>query len=161
MTVRQALGPGGPFYRSHAAGRQVQSRLEAEGKILPHIKYNQEGYNMNEFLPKELKDYIAQNQDTLVKLLDTLCRIPAPSNHEELRAEFIRDWFEKEGCRGAYIDSALNVIYPFHCESQKDLLAFTAHSDTVFPDMEPLMWSMTATSCGVPVWATIHPIWPL
>ena len=61
MTVRQALGPGGPFYRSHAAGRQVQSRLEAEGKILPHIKYNQEGYNMNEFLPKELKDYIAQN----------------------------------------------------------------------------------------------------
>lgn len=92
---------------------------------------------MNEFLPKELKDYIAQNQDTLVKLLDTLCRIPAPSNHEELRAEFIRDWFEKEGCRGAYIDSALNVIYPFHCESQKDLLAFTAHSDTVFPDMEP------------------------
>ena len=38
---------------------------------------------MNEFLPKELKDYIAQNQDTLVKLLDTLCRIPAPSNHEE------------------------------------------------------------------------------
>lgn len=92
---------------------------------------------MNEFLPKELKDYIAQNQDTLVKLLDTLCRIPAPSNHEELRAEFIRDWFEKEGCKGSYIDSALNVIYPFHCESQKDLLAFTAHSDTVFPDMEP------------------------
>ena len=46
---------------------------------------------MNEFLPKELKDYIGQNQDTLVKLLDTLCRIPAPSNHEELRAEFIRD----------------------------------------------------------------------
>ena len=29
------------------------------------------------------------------------------------------------------------MIYPFHCESQKDLLAFTAHSDTVFPDMEP------------------------
>ena len=54
---------------------------------------------MNEFLPKELKDYIGQNQDTLVKLLDTLCRIPAPSNHEELRAEFIRDWFEKEGCK--------------------------------------------------------------
>ena len=48
----------------------MQSRLEAEGKILPHIKYNQEGYNMNEFLPKELKDYIAQNQDTLVKLLE-------------------------------------------------------------------------------------------
>lgn len=67
---------------------------------------------MNEFLPKELKDYIAQNQDTLVKLLDTLCRIPAPSNHEELRAEFIRDWFEKEGCKGSYIDSSLKCDLP-------------------------------------------------
>ena len=54
MTVRQALGPGGPFYRSHAAGRQVQSRLEAEGKILPHIEYNLEGYNMNVFLRQGL-----------------------------------------------------------------------------------------------------------
>lgn len=92
---------------------------------------------MNELLSKELKEYIDANQDTLIRLLDTLCRIPSPSNHEELRAEFIRDWFEKEGCRGAYIDSALNVIYPFHCEEQNNLLAFTAHSDTVFPDTEP------------------------
>ena len=50
MTVRQALGPGGPFYRSHAAGRQVQSRLEAEGKILPHIKYNQEGGSIERWI---------------------------------------------------------------------------------------------------------------
>ena len=91
----------------------------------------------NELLNAELKSYIADNQETLIKLLDTLCRIPAPSNHEELRAEFIRDWFEKEGCHSAYIDSALNVIYPFHCEEQKDLVAFSAHIDTVFPDMEP------------------------
>ena len=67
---------------------------------------------MNELLSAELKAYIDENQETLVKLLDTLCRIPAPSNHEELRAKFIRDWYEKEGCKGAYIDSALNVIYP-------------------------------------------------
>lgn len=92
---------------------------------------------MNQLLPKELKEYIDANQDTLVKLLDTMCRIPAPSNHEELRAEFVRGWFEKEGCKGAYIDSALNVIYPFHCEAGSDLLAFSAHLDTVFPDMEP------------------------
>ena len=92
---------------------------------------------MNNLLDTELKTYIAENQDTLVKLLDTLCRIPAPSNHEELRAKFICDWFEKEGCKGAYVDSALNVIYPFHCEAQKDLVVFSAHIDTVFPDMEP------------------------
>lgn len=92
---------------------------------------------MNTLQNAELKNYIAENQDTLVKLLDTLCRIPAPSNHEELRAEFIRDWYEKEGCKGAYIDSALNVIYPFHCEAQKDLVIYSAHIDTVFPDTEP------------------------
>jgi len=92
---------------------------------------------MNKLLPGELKAYIDANQGTLVKLLDTLCRIPSPSNHEELRAEFIRDWFEKEGCKGAYIDKALNVIYPFHCEEQANLVAFTAHSDTVFPDTTP------------------------
>ena len=92
---------------------------------------------MNNLLDTELKTYIAENQDTLVKLLDTLCRIPAPSNHEELRAKFICDWFEKEGCKGAYVDSALNVIYPFHCEAQKDLVVFSAHIDMVFPDMEP------------------------
>ncbi len=92
---------------------------------------------MKELLSAELKSYIAENQTTLVKLLDTMCRIPSPSNHEELRAEFVRDWFEKEGCHGAYIDSALNVIYPYHCESGENLVAFAAHSDTVFPDMEP------------------------
>ena len=92
---------------------------------------------MNELLSAELKAYIDENQDTLVKLLDTLCRIPSPSNHEELRAEFIRDWYEKEGCKGAYVDSALNVIYPYHCDGKNDLVAFSAHIDTVFPDTEP------------------------
>lgn len=92
---------------------------------------------MNELLSAELKAYIDENQDALVKLLDTLCRIPAPSNHEELRAEFICKWYEEQGCKGAYVDSALNVIYPYHCESGENLVAFSAHSDTVFPDMEP------------------------
>lgn len=92
---------------------------------------------MNRYLSEDLKAYVADNQKTLVELLDTLCRIPSPSNHEERRAAFIKNWFEKEGCQGAYIDSALNVIYPFHCEEQKNLVAFCAHIDTVFPDTEP------------------------
>ena len=33
---------------------------------------------MKELLSAELKNYIDENQDTLVKLLDTLCRVPAP-----------------------------------------------------------------------------------
>lgn len=92
---------------------------------------------MSEMLSKELNEYVGGCQKELVALIDTMCRIPSPSNHEERRAEFIRDWFEKEGCKGAYIDDALNVIYPFHCEAQKDLVVISAHTDTVFPDMEP------------------------
>ena len=92
---------------------------------------------MKELLHAELKAYVEEGQKDLIALLDTLCRIPSPSNHEERRAEFIKNWFEEAGCKDAYIDSALNVIYPFHCEEQKNLVAFTAHSDTVFPDTEP------------------------
>lgn len=92
---------------------------------------------MQNVLSQELKQYVEENQKTLLELLDTLCRIPAPSNHEELRAEFVRDWFESHGCKGAYIDEALNVVFPFHCEAQKDLIVISAHTDTVFPDMEP------------------------
>ena len=92
---------------------------------------------MKELLTADLKAYVDENQETLVKLMDTLCRIPAPSNHEERRAAFIKDWYEAHGCQGAYIDEALNVIYPFHCEEQKNLVAFSAHIDTVFPDLEP------------------------
>lgn len=92
---------------------------------------------MNTLLTDGMKSFLEQNQKALIELLDTLCRIPSPSNHEEKRAAYIKDWFEKEGCKGAYIDDALNVIYPFHCEDQKNLVAFTAHSDTVFPDTEP------------------------
>lgn len=101
--------------------------------------YNlKEGYNtMNELLTTGMKEYLENNRKALIELMDTLCRIPSPSNHEEKRAAYIKEWFEKEGCKGAYIDGALNVIYPFHCEEQKNLVAFTAHTDTVFPDTEP------------------------
>ena len=40
---------------------------------------------MNEPISAGLKAYVEENQETLVKLLDTLCRIPSPSNHEERR----------------------------------------------------------------------------
>lgn len=88
-------------------------------------------------MTQDLERYINENQETLVALLDTLCRIPSPSNHEEKRAEFIRQWFEEHDCQGAYIDDALNVIYPFHCGNEENLIAFCAHIDTVFPDTEP------------------------
>ncbi len=81
--------------------------------------------------------YIEENQEALIKLTDTLCRIPAPSHHEEKRAGFVKDWLEKNGCYGVYIDEAFNVVYPFCCKEKEEVVVFAAHMDTVFPDREP------------------------
>ena len=45
-------------------------------------------------------------------LLLTLARIPAPSNFEQQRAEFILNWLHANGGEAAYMDEALNVILP-------------------------------------------------
>lgn len=76
--------------------------------------------------------------DEQLRLLMTLAQIPAPSGHEEKRAEFCKDWLEKNGAEGVYIDEALNVILPIGVTEDCPLVVFAAHSDVVFPDMEPL-----------------------
>ena len=77
------------------------------------------------------------NLNELIALTDTLCRIPAPSNHEELRAEFCEKYFKAFGADNAYTDEALNVILPYCCDEFEDIAVIMAHTDTVFPDMEP------------------------
>ena len=89
-------------------------------------------------LSQELLTYIEQHREEAYELLLELAQIPAPSNHEEKRAAFCKDWLERKGAKGVYIDEALNVIYPLSCEGDKPLVLFAAHSDVVFPDMEPL-----------------------
>lgn len=37
-----------------------------------------------------------------------------------------------------YIDSALNVVYPYHAEGCDELVAFLGHTDVVFPDTDEL-----------------------
>ena len=39
-----------------------------------------------------------------------MAQIPAPSNHEELRAQWCKQYLESLGATGVYIDEALNVI---------------------------------------------------
>lgn len=85
-------------------------------------------------LSKEILDYIAAHKQESYELLLALARIPAPSNHEEKRAEFCKAWLQEQGAESVYIDSALNVIYPVGCTDENDLTVFMAHSDVVFPD---------------------------
>lgn len=79
----------------------------------------------------------ACNQEAL-DLLRTLGRIPAPTRREDLRAEFCRDWLLAQGARDVTIDKAKNVICKIGCEEHRDLVAFAAHTDIVFPDEETL-----------------------
>lgn len=85
-----------------------------------------------------IKDYIKYNEELLFKTLKDLCLIPAPSGFEKERAEYCKNWLEKIGAKGVYIDDALNTVFPYNCEDGDEITVFAAHTDTVFPDMEPL-----------------------
>ena len=87
---------------------------------------------------EKVEGYMEQHRQEAYELLLELARIPAPSNHEEKRAEFCRNWLTAQGAEGVYIDGTLNVIYPVGCSGQNDLVVFMAHSDVVFPDTEAL-----------------------
>lgn len=73
-----------------------------------------------------------------VELLRTLGRIPAPSHFEHKRAEFVLAWLKAQGVENAYIDKALNVIYPIGTDDDAPIAVLMAHTDIVFPDTEPL-----------------------
>lgn len=84
-----------------------------------------------------LKEIEGSSQEALDLLME-LGKIPAPSNHEEKRAEFCKAWLEKQGAEGVYIDEALNVVYPVGNVEESPLVVFMAHTDVVFPDTEEL-----------------------
>lgn len=87
---------------------------------------------------KRIKKYIAENSGLLYQTLKELCLIPAPSHFEHKRAEYCKNWLEEHGAKGVYIDEALNVIFPINCNDSNEITVFAAHTDTVFPDNEPM-----------------------
>lgn len=89
-------------------------------------------------LSQDVISYIDTHQKEALDLLIELAQIPAPSHHEEKRAEFCKNWLTKNGAGDVYIDDALNVIYPVGCTENNPLVVFMAHSDVVFPDETPL-----------------------
>ena len=85
-----------------------------------------------------MNNFVKENMESVYSLLKELCLIPAPSHFEDERAAFCKAWFDKNCGEGAYIDEAKNVIYPFNVSDDKPLIVFCAHTDTVFPDTEPM-----------------------
>ncbi len=88
-------------------------------------------------LSQQAQQYIENHMDQLIALTAELCAIPAPSRHEEHRADFCRRWLADHGAQGVYIDSAKNVIWDWQCEGKNEVVCVAAHTDTVFPDMTP------------------------
>lgn len=84
------------------------------------------------------EEYAAACSEEALELLCTLGKIPAPSRQEDLRAVFCRDWLLAQGAVDVTIDKAKNVICKIGCEEHEDYIAFAAHTDIVFPDMETL-----------------------
>lgn len=86
----------------------------------------------------QIKEYVSKNTELMMDTLKELCHIPAPSHFEDERAEYCKNWLEKYGAKNVYIDSAKNVIFPVNCENSDKITVFVAHTDTVFPDTEPM-----------------------
>lgn len=87
---------------------------------------------------ESILQFTNQNKQEMFTMLKELCSIPAPSHFEQGRAEYCRKWLVNIGAQGVYVDDALNVIFPLNCESSNKITVFAAHTDTVFPDMEPM-----------------------
>ena len=85
-----------------------------------------------------IRDYISNHKEETLQIIRDLCAIPAPSHFEHERAQWCKAWLDKNCGKGAYIDEALNVIFPMNCTGKNDLTVFAAHTDTVFPDREAM-----------------------
>ena len=85
-----------------------------------------------------METFIRNNYESVINVVKELCNIPAPSHNEEKRAQYCKKWLENIGAKGVYIDEALNVIYPVNCENSNEITVIEAHTDTVFPDTEPM-----------------------
>ena len=86
----------------------------------------------------DMTAYAAGAWQEAAQIVRDLCKLPAPSHHEELRAEYCRKWFENNGFSNVTIDKALNVIAPVNVTDSNDITIFMAHTDTVFPDTDPM-----------------------
>ncbi len=89
-------------------------------------------------MTSNMQQYVLDSQEEIKSLIKELCNIPAPSNHETLRAAFCKDWFLKNGFPQVFIDEYENVVCPVGVTEDNDITVIMAHTDIVFPDTTPL-----------------------
>ena len=87
---------------------------------------------------KQIEEFVNRNTEEMYETLKELCAIPAPSHYEDERAAYCKKWLLDMGAKGVYIDSAKNVVFPINCDEKNKITVISAHTDTVFPDREPM-----------------------
>lgn len=98
----------------------------------------------------DIRTYLDGCQEELKQLIRDMCAIPAPSGMEQQRAAFCKEWLVCAGGKGVYIDEALNVICPHHVTQDGPVTVFMAHTDTVFPDLDPMPFVETEDTFQCP-----------
>lgn len=92
---------------------------------------------VNREMKQKIEEFVERNREETLVLLKNLASIPAPSHHEEKKAAFVENWLKEQGAEGVFIDQACNVLFPYGCSEEKEIVVFMAHMDVVFPDLEP------------------------
>lgn len=83
-------------------------------------------------------EFIEKNAQNHFDITCELAKIPAPSNFEEKRADWVKNHMEGFGAKGVYIDDALNVVWPIGVTENNPVVVLMAHTDVVFPDTTDL-----------------------
>lgn len=78
------------------------------------------------------------NINRLLDLAIQIQQVPAPTFHEEKRAEFLRNLFIKEKLQDVSVDSVNNVFARLPGKRKGSPLIVSAHTDTVFPEITSL-----------------------
>jgi acetylornithine deacetylase/succinyl-diaminopimelate desuccinylase-like protein len=87
---------------------------------------------INSPLIKKMFSFIEKNREKIIEEWIYLTEIPAPSGHEEKRAEYVKKQFEAAGLDEVYIDPSGNVIGIWKGTGRGKKIIMPAHMDTVF-----------------------------
>lgn len=86
---------------------------------------------------QNISSYVEQHFHEDLALLKELSKIPAPSYHEEKKAQFVYQWFIEQGIAPVFIDEVGNVLVDWTKENE-DVMIFMAHLDIAFDDLDEI-----------------------
>ena len=87
---------------------------------------------VNSPLVQKMFSFIEKNREKIIEEWIYLTEIPAPSGHEEKRAEYLKKQFEATGLDEVVIDTSGNVIGIWKGTGRGKRIIMSAHMDTVF-----------------------------